>query len=458
MVFNRVGGLRKTKNFSVDLTTSDQPEQPQDEEMEIDPPKSRSIKLRGLAVKRCITCETVITHCTCAPEDAARLRRQWPCVDDTLQDKKFRAYQKALSDVWEFIQEKLPVPLENVPAEDWMLTIIKWGEIRGRTEYIDGSMGPAPQSAQTFFNLFRTVVKKHLCLDLIELHPILQKFPKKWMRTICRDKLYSRQQAQYFTREDVRAYVKMFRAHNGTDNQNYYARMAEVIILISVLFAGCRLGELLSITIGQVKFMTTKDKVAVTMSPGGSKTDFASQRTTCIAFSELPDEELCPVKAFAKWLHFRGLKVENAKIVGPYTKKLFPAYETNNILETSLFTKKVQGMEKRGQQRLPKFNAHTGRVTITTLALFAKDEQGQPLIAPELIEHQLHWQRGTQVLSNYLGHNATFAEGSFHSHMSNMRSNNFEGKMGEKLVKDFTTGNIDQAQVEKVFTTPFAET
>ena len=338
-----------------------------------------------------------------------------------------------------------------------MLTMIKWGEFRGRTSYVDGSTGPAPQTAQTFFNLFLTVLKDRLGFDLLARHPILRKFPKKWMRTICRDKLYSRQQAQYFTKEDVRAYVQMFRAHTGTENQLYYARMAEVIILVSVLFAGCRLGELLSITVGQVQFMTTENKVAVTLSPGGSKTDFSSQKTTCIAFSELGDKELCPVRAFSRWLDFRGLKVKDAKIQAPYTKKLFPAYGTNHQLETSLFTKKVQAMELKGQRNLPKFNAHTGRVTITTLALFSKDDQGRALISPEILEHQLHWQRGTEVLSNYLGHKSTFAEGGFHSQMSKIRENDFEDRIGERLVKNFTTGKIDQTQVDRLFTDPYKD-
>lgn len=393
----------------------------------------------------------ILTLNKSAPEDAKRLRKQWPCIDATLQDKKFRAYQKALLDVWDFIGDRLKPPFEQVSAEDWMLTMVKWGELRGRSEYVDGTTGPAPQSAQTFFNLFHTVMKSRLGLDLLQLHPVLRKFPKKWMRTICRDKLYSRQQAQYFTKEDVRSYVRLFREHKGTDNQQYYARMAEVVVLISVLFAGCRLGELLSITVGQVQFMTTEDRVAVTLSPGGSKTDFANQKTTCIAFSELADEELCPVKAFSRWLKFRSLEVRNAKIEAPYTKKLFPAFATNKTLETSLFTKKVQAMEQKGQANLPKFNAHTGRVTITTLALFAKDDQGRAMIAPELVEHQLHWKRGTEVLSNYLGHKATFAEGGFHSQMSKIRENNFENKIGERLVKNFTTGQVNQAQVDMLF-------
>ena len=385
------------------------------------------------------------------------MRRQWPCVDATLQDKKFRAYQKALADVWDFIQDRVPKPLTEASAEDWMLTMVKWGELRGRTQYVDGSVGPAPQTAQTFFNLFSTVLKERVGLNLVDLHPVLRKFPKKWMRTICRDKLYSRRQAQYFTKEDVRAYVHLFQNHKGTENQLYYAKLAKVVLLISILFAGCRLGELLSITVGQVRFMTTDDRVAVTMSPGGSKTDFASQKTTCIAFSELSDVELCPVRAFSEWLNFRGLVVKGSEIDAPFTKKLFPAFGTNRTLETSLFTKKVQTMEAKGQNNLPKFNAHTGRVTITTLALFSKDEQGKALIAPEILEHQLHWQRGTEVLSNYLGHKATFAEGGFHSQISKIRENNFESRMGERLVKNFTTGEVNQTQIESLFTTPYKE-
>ena len=338
-----------------------------------------------------------------------------------------------------------------------MLTMVKWGELRGRTQYVDGSVGPAPQTAQTFFNLFSTVLKEKAGLNLVDLHPVLRKFPKKWMRTICRDKLYSRRQAQYFTKEDVRAYVHLFQNHKGTENQLYYAKLAKVVLLVSILFAGCRLGELLSITVGQVRFMTTDDRVAVTMSPGGSKTDFASQKTTCIAFSELSDTELCPVRAFSEWLNFRGLTVKGSKIDAPFTKKLFPAFGTNRTLETSLFTKKVQAMEAKGQNNLPKFNAHTGRVTITTLALFSKDDQGKALIAPEILEHQLHWQRGTEVLSNYLGHKATFAEGGFHSQISKIRENNFESRMGERLVKNFTTGKVNQDQIESLFTTPYNE-
>ena len=379
------------------------------------------------------------------------MRRQWSCIDDTLNDKKFRSQQKALTDVYDFINERVSGPVEAVSPQEWMTMMVKWGELRGKTQYMTGEIGPAPQSAATFFNLFVTVLKTRFQFDLCQHHPILLRFPRKWMRNIAQEKLYVRRQAKYFTREDVRAYIRLFRAHEGTENQIYYAKMAEVILLISVMFAGCRLGELLAISVGQVKFMTIDGKIAVTMAPGGSKTDFANQKTTCIAFSELKDEELCPVKAFFRWLHFRDLKIEDGEIKAPFTKRLFAMYKTNKILCTSLFTKKVQAMEKKGQNNLPKFNAHTGRVTVTTLALFSKNDEGRPLIAPEILEHQYHWQRNTQTLSNYLGFNSTFAEGGFHSQILKVREQGLENLINEDAVKRFSMGVLDNERLHCAF-------
>ena len=384
-------------------------------------------------------------------EDVSDLRKQWPCIENTLNDKKFHSHQRALKDVHEFISEQVKGSVLDVSPEQWMVIMVKWGELRGRTRYPSGEIGPAPQSAPVFFNLFQAVLKKQFNFNLCDKHPILRKFPKMWMRTICREKMYQRKQAQFFSRDDVRSYVILCRQPQATENQTYYARMAEVVILISVMFAGCRLGELFSVTIGQVKFMTVKGKVAVTFFPGGSKTDFAGQRTTCIAFSQLADEELCPVKSFFRWLKFRGLNLKNGMIDGPFTKRVFPVYKSNRLLETSFFTKKVQNMEKKGQANLPKFNAHTGRVTITTLSLFSKDNDGRPMVTLDLLEHQNHWQRGTATVSNYLGHNSTFAEGGFHDQMAKIRSEGLEGKIDEQAVRNFALGEIDHQKVLSLF-------
>ena len=384
-------------------------------------------------------------------EDVSELRNQWPCIEKTLTDKKFHSHQKALREVADFISEQVKGSVTDVTPEQWMIMMVQWGEMRGRTRYPSGEVGPAPQSAAVFFNLFQAVLKKDFNFSLCEKHPILRKFPKMWMRTICREKMYQRKQAQFFSRDDIRSYVILCRQPQATENQTYYAKMAEVVILISVMFAGCRLGELFSVTIGQVKFMTVKNKVAVTFFPGGSKTDFAGQRTTCIAFSQLVDEELCPVKSFFRWLKFRNLEINNGSIVGPFTKRLFPVFKSNRLLDTSFFTKKVQNMEKRGQTKLPKFNAHTGRVTITTLSLFSKDAEGKPMVTLDLLEHQNHWQRGTTTVSNYLGHNSTFAAGGFHDQIAKIRSEGLEGNIDEKAVRNFALGEIDHQKVLDMF-------
>ena len=332
-----------------------------------------------------------------------------------------------------------------------MAWIIAWGEQRGRTAYVTGGKGPSPQTAVTFFNLFKRVLKSSFDFDLIQKHPTLDIFPRKWMRSICQDKLYTRSQANYLSQEDILAYMNIFRNFGETANQKYYARLAEVVVLISTMYTGCRLGELLSITTGQVQFLTVRGKVAVALSPGGSKTDLGGQKTTAMAFSALPDTRLCPLKAFFGWLKFRGLEIEGSKIKGDPLVKLFPVFGHNKLLCTSLFTTKVQNMERKSQANLPKYNAHSGRVTITALALFAKDKQERPLINKALLEHQFHWKRGTETLSNYLGHNSTFAKGSFFNQIHKIRSEPNEDLVDEPSIRGFQMGDIDEDLLSETF-------
>ena len=163
------------------------------------------------------------------------------------------------------------------------------------------------------FNQFCRVLEDDFNFNLCATFPCMRKFPQKWLYSISRDKLYSRKQAKYFTREDVRNHVRMLRAVKGSSSQLYYAKMADLILLISILFAGCRIGELLSIRLGQVAFVTVQGQASVAMSPGGSKTDPKNQRTSPIAFSQLADSEICPFTAFLKWLNFGTLKLQRGK-------------------------------------------------------------------------------------------------------------------------------------------------
>ena len=72
------------------------------------------------------------------------------------------------------------------------------------------------------------------------------------------------------------------------------------------------------------------------------------------------------------------------------------------------------------------------------------------MVALELLEHQHHWQRGTATLSNYLGHNSTFAEGSFHDQMSKIRSQKLEHKINETAIRNFSLGQIDDQKVSSL--------
>ena len=108
-------------------------------------------------------------------------------------------------------------------------------------------------------------------------------------------------------------------------------------------------------------------------------------------------------------------------------------------------------MERKSQANLPKYNAHSGRVTITALALFAKDKQERPLINKALLEHQFHWKRGTETLSNYLGHNSTFAKGSFFNQIHKIRSEPDEDLVDEPSIKGFQMGDIDEDLLSETF-------
>ena len=51
------------------------------------------------------------------------------------------------------------------------------------------------------------------------------------------------------------------------------------------------------------------------------------------------------------------------------------------------------------EHNLPfKYNSHTGRCTVTTLAMMTRDEDGNKLISPEMLEFNNRWMRGSQVL------------------------------------------------------------
>ena len=301
----------------------------------------------------------------------------------TLQDPKIQSYKNRLDDLKTFFKAKIgSKDFRELEAAEWLQWLIEWAEDRGRCAYADGDKGISPQTTLVFFKAFRVMLQSEFGFNFLEKFPESRKFPNQWQKYICRTKLYRRTQANYFGKDDVRAYFKIFEKIRleGTPNQAYYAQMAKVIISISVLFAGCRVGALLDIRIGSVAFFSVdregEIQTVVALFPGGSKSDLQSQRTSPIMFAQIKDEQICPMRAFIDWLKIRGIKRDGNGLLGSPSDFLFPVFGKNALLQTGLFSRKVKEMEKKSGKSLVPYRAHVGRFSITTLAMFAKDNKG----------------------------------------------------------------------------------
>ena len=111
-----------------------------------------------------------------------------------------------------------------------------------------------------------------------------------------------------------------------------------------------------------------------------------------------------------------------------------------------LHTKKVNKFET-SQGRTKRFKAHTGRFTVTTLALFGQCEETSLPIAPELVEHQMHWTRGSSVLPNYMGHNVTFVKNGFFDKIKNLRDYGGDTNIDEQSI---TAYNLKETTVHTI--------
>ena len=97
------------------------------------------------------------------------------------------------------------------------------------------------------------------------------------------------------------------------------------------------------------------------------------------------------------------------------------------------------------------YHAHTGRVTVSVIAMFAKDENNKTLISTDMLTHQHNWKRSTEVLARYMGKNASLAEGGFLSKMMEIRRNHLEDRIEESAIKDFRMRNIDTDRLNHLF-------
>ena len=67
---------------------------------------------------------------------------------------------------------------------------------------------------------------------------------------------------------------------------------------------------------------------------------------------------------------------KNNGLVGDPSARIFPQFASNKRMETGLFSRKVKAMERSWPEKLVEYRAHVGRFSITTLAMFSKDNNG----------------------------------------------------------------------------------
>ena len=213
------------------------------------------VKRRRKSLNRCSECQDLLHDCSCGSQKA----KNHQVVEMTLKDPKVKSFNQKLQDLGDFLGQKVGAgKSDEILDSDWLNWLIEWADKRGRCVYASGETGLSPASAKVFFNIFRKVIKSRFDFDFLTRFPHTSKFVNQWQKYICREKLYRRTQANYFSKEDVKNYNRLFDhvIENGTANKAYYAAMAKVILTVSIIFAGCRVGALLDIRLGSVQFFS----------------------------------------------------------------------------------------------------------------------------------------------------------------------------------------------------------
>ena len=204
-------------------------------------------------------------------------------------------------------------------------------------------MGISPASAKIYFKLLLKLLQEDFNFVLLKVHPFLYKFPREWQKSITKIRLYERKQAGFFSQADIRLYIQFLSVIvlEGENSDPYYADMARLVLAISILFAGCRLGELLSAKISQLQFVTIRNEMAVAIKSTGTKSDIENQRSSPIAFGVLKDQSLCPMKLLAAWINRNHWKIQGCRIISDTDTFLFPLYtKRENHITTNHFTSK----------------------------------------------------------------------------------------------------------------------
>lgn len=276
--------------------------------------------------------------------DRQKLKERWPCIEKTMNNPISRSKARTRENLKQFLLAQLAgrEPVQAEP-EDWICWIVNWASPRGRCKYGDDTMGISPASAKIFFTLMIKILQEDFQYSVLKEHPFLYKFPREWQKSITKIRLYERKQAGFFSQSDVRLYIHFLSVMviEGENSDPYYADMARLVLAISILFAGCRLGELLSAKLSQIQFVTVRNEVAVAIKSTGTKSDIQNQRSSPIAFGVLKDKSLCPMILLAAWIKRNQWKIKDCRIIADTDVYLFPLYKKRaHHITTNHFTNK----------------------------------------------------------------------------------------------------------------------
>ena len=118
---------------------------------------------------------------------------------------------------------------------------------------------------------------------------------KCWKQDISKENLYQRRTSEYFTMDDLERYIDMLYGittnPDTTRADKHYARIARVVLSITISQTGKRTCEVLGVRPQSVYFgEAAEGRVGVAFFAQGSKTDLENQRSSAVSFMPLEDQ------------------------------------------------------------------------------------------------------------------------------------------------------------------------
>ena len=98
--------------------------------------------------------------------------------------------------------------------------------------------------------------------------------------------------------------------------------------------------------------------------------------------------------------------------------------------------KKIFQVNKIGDIKNIKLNfkSHTGRMSVTCVAMMATDEAGNQKIPTDKLEHNQRWERNTKVLQQYMASHVSWCKNGFMRKMAEIRDEKEDEKIDEEAV------------------------